>query len=62
MDINDVRSIQTVLALLCFLGIVVWAYSGSAKRRFEEAAQLPFVDDDLPPAAADGQAKKGIGS
>ena len=59
MDINDLRSILMVLAFLCFTGIVVWAYSGSVKRRFEEAANLPFVDDDLPAPAAGGQARQG---
>ena len=48
MDINDFRSIHTVLLFLCFVGIVIWAYSGRTKRRFEEAANLPFIEDDLP--------------
>ncbi len=47
MDINDIRSILTVLGFLCFLGIVAWAYSGKAKKGFDEAAQLPFSDDDM---------------
>ncbi|WP_227816999.1 cbb3-type cytochrome oxidase subunit 3 [Nitrogeniibacter aestuarii] len=60
MEINDLRSILTVIALLCFLGIVAWAYSKGAKKGFEEAAQLPFTDED-PPAGdkADGQRKEG---
>ena len=45
MDINDLRSIVTVLSLLTFLAIVWWAYSmKSNKQRFEEAANLPFSD------------------
>ena len=28
-----------------FIGIVVWAWSGRNKQRFEEAAQLPFEQD-----------------
>ncbi len=54
------RSILTLLALLCFLGICVWAYSKSAKKGFDEAALLPFTDED-PPAGqhADGQRKEG---
>jgi cytochrome c oxidase cbb3-type subunit 4 len=51
MDINDFRSIHTVLAFLCFIGIVLWAYSGRTKRRFEEAANLPFTEDDVPASA-----------
>ncbi|MCB1908883.1 MAG: cbb3-type cytochrome c oxidase subunit 3 [Rhodocyclaceae bacterium] len=48
MDINDFRSILTVLGLVCFLGIVAWAYSGRAKKGFDEAARLPFADEDMP--------------
>jgi len=45
MDINDLRSIVTVVSLLTFLGIVWWAYGvKSNKQRFEEAANLPFAD------------------
>ena len=46
MDINTLRSLVTVLAFLSFVGIVVWAYSGRARRGFEEAARLPFEEDE----------------
>jgi len=47
MDINDLRSIVTVLSMLSFLGIVWWAYGvKSNKKRFEEAANLPFSDEE----------------
>ncbi|MBT9463474.1 cbb3-type cytochrome c oxidase subunit 3 [Hydrogenophaga sp.] len=45
MDINDLRSIVTVVSMLTFLGIVVWAWSKRNKDRFDEAAQLPFQDE-----------------
>lgn len=45
MDINDLRSIVTVISLLTFVGIVVWAWSKRNQSRFDEAAQLPFNDD-----------------
>ncbi len=45
MDINDLRSVMTVLAFLAFCGIVAWAYSGRRKQSFEEAARLPLDDD-----------------
>ncbi len=48
MDINDFRSIITVMGLLSFLGICAWAYSRQAQAGFEEAARLPLNDDDLP--------------
>ncbi len=46
MDINDLRSVITVLSLISFIGIVVWAYSSRRKSQFEEAANLPFSEDD----------------
>ncbi|QLG87855.1 cbb3-type cytochrome c oxidase subunit 3 [Chitinibacter bivalviorum] len=49
MDLqNDVRIIVTVLGFILFVGICFWAYSKSSKQRFDEAAQQPFLDDDLP--------------
>lgn len=45
MDVNDFRSIVTVISLLVFLGIVWWAWSKRNQARFDEAAQLPFQDD-----------------
>lgn len=45
MDINDLRSITTVVSLLIFVGIVAWAWSKRNQSNFEEAAQLPFHDD-----------------
>ncbi|CUB07170.1 MAG: CcoQ/FixQ family Cbb3-type cytochrome c oxidase assembly chaperone [Tepidiphilus sp.] len=53
MDINDLRSLVTVLSFLCFIGICVWAYSRAAKPAFEEAARLPFLEDDDPVLAND---------
>ncbi len=47
MDINDLRSLFTVLALIAFIGIVWWAYSDRRKATYEEAAMLP-LDDDSP--------------
>jgi cytochrome c oxidase cbb3-type subunit 4 len=47
MDINDLRSIVTVVSLLTFLGVVWWAYGvKSNKQRFAEAANLPFADEE----------------
>jgi len=47
MDINDLRSLVTVVFLMIFLGIVWWAYGLKGnKKRFEEAANLPFSDEE----------------
>lgn len=45
MDQGTLQGIGTLLALLGFSAICVWAYSGRNKARFDEAAQLPFADD-----------------
>lgn len=47
MDINDLRSLTTVLMLAIFVGIVWWAYSAKSKAAFEEAGRLPLDDDEL---------------
>jgi cytochrome c oxidase cbb3-type subunit 4 len=53
MDINDLRSLFTVLAFVAFVGIVWWAYSDRRKVAYEEAARLPLDDDSeiVPPVA-----------
>ena len=43
-DVNDFRTLVTVLSFIVFAGIVFWAYSSRQKARFDEAANLPFVD------------------
>jgi cytochrome c oxidase cbb3-type subunit 4 len=49
MDLqNVVRITVTVLGFILFLGICFWAYSKPSKQGFDEAAQQPFLDDDLP--------------
>ncbi len=45
--ITDMRSAVTVISMATFIGIVIWAYSASRKTDFEEAARLPFADEDL---------------
>jgi cytochrome c oxidase cbb3-type subunit 4 len=42
MDVDTLRSLVTVLAFTAFVGIVVWACSGSRRREFETASRLPF--------------------
>lgn len=59
MDINDARTVVTVLGFVCFIGIVLWAFSGRARKGFDEAALLPFSEDDLPDRDAGRQTKEG---
>lgn len=49
MDINTLRGLATVFALLAFLGVCFWAYSGKRKKDFDAAANLPFDDDECKP-------------
>lgn len=45
MDINDLRSIITVVAFATFIAIVLWAYSDRRKEAFDQAARLPLEED-----------------
>ena len=47
MDINDLRGLSTLFLMVTFIGLCVWAYSGKRKKTFDEAANLPFADDEL---------------
>ncbi|OGB20937.1 MAG: cytochrome-c oxidase [Burkholderiales bacterium RIFCSPLOWO2_02_FULL_57_36] len=42
----DLRIVVTVASFIAFIGIVWWAYDGRRKSSFDEAAQLPFADDE----------------
>jgi cytochrome c oxidase cbb3-type subunit 4 len=44
MDINTLRSVVTVAGLICFVGIVAWAWSARKRTDFEQAARLPFEE------------------
>ena len=45
MDINTLRSITTVAALVAFLGTAWWAWSKNRQADVDEAARLPFEPD-----------------
>jgi cytochrome c oxidase cbb3-type subunit 4 len=46
LDINSLRSVATVAAFVTFIAIVAWAYSRRNAQDFEEAANLPFEQDE----------------
>ena len=46
MDVNDLRTVLLVLGFVSFVGIVLWAYSKRRRNDFDEAARLPFSEDD----------------
>jgi len=58
MDINDVRGLGTVFALIAFLGIIAWAYSSSRKKRFEDDGDMIFKDEQIAQRTADAEKEK----
>lgn len=47
MDINDLRGISTLFVFITFIGLCFWAYNSKRKKSFDEAANLPFADEEL---------------
>lgn len=47
MDINDLRGLSTAFLMIAFIGLCFWAYSKKRKHSFDEAANLPFADDEM---------------
>lgn len=46
MDINDLRGLSTLFLFIAFVGLCFWAYSSKRKKSFDEAANLPFADEE----------------
>ncbi len=46
MDYGTYGSLMTVVMLVVFVGIIVWAWSGKRRAAFEAAARMPLEDDD----------------
>lgn len=54
IDINFVRSLVTLVSLTMFIGLMVWTWNRRQRSGFEEAAHLPFLDDDqIEPTSSD---------
>ena len=45
MDLTLIQSVWTIVVMVVFIGIVIWAWSGKRKQRFEDAANIPFTED-----------------
>ncbi|WP_069471398.1 cbb3-type cytochrome c oxidase subunit 3 [Candidatus Marithrix sp. Canyon 246] len=41
-----IQSIWTIIVMVIFFGVVVWAFSRKRKSEFDDAAHLPIDDDD----------------
>ena len=57
MDINDLRGLSTAFLMMSFIGLCFWAYSKKRKRTFDEAANLPFADEELNQRTVQEEAK-----
>jgi cytochrome c oxidase cbb3-type subunit 4 len=59
MDINDLRGLSTAFLMVAFIGLCVWAYSRKRKKSFDEAANLPFADEELNQRTIQEEEKNG---
>ena len=46
MDINTIRGVLTVILMIAFLGLVIWAWSSKRKDTFDKLSQMPLEEDD----------------
>lgn len=47
MDINDLRGLSTLALMIGFIGLCFWAWSAKRKKAFDEAANMPFADEEM---------------
>ena len=48
MNYSLFGSVMTVVMLVVFIGIVLWAWSGKRRAAFDAAARVPLEDDAEP--------------
>ena len=46
MNTIDFHSYYTLLMLVVFVGICIWAWSSKRNKFFSDAANLPFADEE----------------
>lgn len=66
MDTGTVRGIIVIVLIIAFATLTLWAYSKRRKPDFDEAANLPFADDDDSPnrdtnASREAESRKNKG-
>lgn len=49
MDGGIVEGVWTLVSLVTFVAISVWAYSRKRKKAFDAAARIPFDEEKDPP-------------
>lgn len=45
MDMNTLRILTTFASFIVFVGIMVWVWRKSKTSEFNDAAKLPFTED-----------------
>lgn len=50
MTLGTLSGLGTLVLLLAFIGLCIWAWSPRQRRRWDDAARLPFLDDKGTPA------------
>ena len=46
MDQGIIGTIYTLIVFISFFGVVWWAFTKRNTKRFDEAANLPFADEE----------------
>lgn len=46
MDYGTLQGIWTIIVMIVFLAIVIWAWSGKRKQEFKDASNIPFNEED----------------
>ncbi len=44
--LSIIATVSTIMVMITFIAIVIWAWSGKRKKDFDEAARLP-LDENL---------------
>ena len=45
MDVGTIHGIWTIIVMVVFVWIVIWAWSSKRKKEFDDAAMIPFNED-----------------
>ena len=46
MDYNLLQAVWTIIVMVVFIGIFIWAWGSGRKKKFDEASRIPLDDDE----------------
>ena len=46
MDYNLLQAVWTIIVMVIFIGIFIWAWGRKKKKKFDEASRIPLDDDE----------------